>query len=551
MSNVTIKYDGRAIGAKDAFTAEFGNTAAISDSAEVLERDGVAFANYGNPLETYSVALDGRDATLPPTVSDNVGVKSEQLSGADGVFAVPPTLTLSASELFASQGITLRFDDSHDIYATEVNIKWYRDDTLLETADFEPDAPFFICFKAVELFNKIVITFGKINLPYNRLTLRAVDFGAIVEFDGGEIVNVSVTQQVDPLSAEITIDTVDFNIRANKNVDYLFEKSQPFTVLFRGELIATTFVSEVRQTGYRRWSIKSEGYISFLESVDFPGGMYSGQDVAELIADIFATARVPYSLADDFEGMTVSGYIPYTTCRAALAQVAFAIGATVSAAYNDKVRIFKLSETASQSIPLSRIMQGQSTSDNARVTAVEVYAHSYSQGTETVRLYTADDGIGNGIEVRFDEPMHSLTISNGTIVKSGANFAIINAASGCTLTGKKYIHGMVAKRKANPLVLANDLENVVTVKDATLVSVANVDTVLEKCYNYYTGRKKATFQIVEGRHSTDTGMVTDQAVKVGERIGYATENSGERSGVVVRQSYSLNGGILLKNTEVV
>lgn len=551
MSNVTIKYDGRAIGAKDAFTAEFGTAAVISDSAEVLEREGVAFANYGNPLETYSVALDGRDATLPPTVTDNVGVKSEQLSGADGVFAVPPTLTLSASELFASQGITLRFDDSHDIYATEVNIKWYRDDTLLETADFEPDAPSFICFKAVELFNKIVITFGKINLPYNRLTLRAVDFGAIVEFDGGEIISVSVAQQIDPLSAEITIDTADFNIRAQKNVEYLFEKSQPFTILFRGDLIATTFVSEVRQTGYRRWSIKSEDYISFLESVDFPGGMYSGQDVTELIADIFATARVPYSLADDFEGMTVSGYIPYTTCRAALAQVAFAIGATVSAAYSDKVRIFKLSETATQSIPLSRIMQGQSTSDNARVTAVEVYAHSYSQGAETAQLYNADDGIGDGIEVRFDEPMHSLTIASGTIVKSGANYAIINAESGCTLTGKKYIHGMVAKRKANPLVLANDLENVVTVKDATLVSAANVDTVLERCYNYYTGRKSATLRIVEGRHTTDMGTVADQAVKVGDKINYATEYIGERSGVVVRQSYGLNGGIIVKSTEVV
>ena len=188
-------------------------------------------------------------------------------------------------------------------------------------------------------------------------------------------------------------------------------------------------------------------------------------------------------------------------------------------------------------------MQGQTFEKKTVVTSVELDAHTYKESREEVSLYSSDDsGIGNNIFITFAEPIHSLSISNGTIVSRGTNYAVINANAGCVLSGKKYDHKTITKRKENPLVLATDIENVVSIKDATLVSSANVDDVLLRCYNYITDTNSANMKIVERRN--------DMPVSVGDTINFETEYLGELTGVVSKQSFNLAGGIIVKNTTV-
>jgi pyruvate kinase len=61
-----------------------------------------------------------------------------------------------------------------------------------------------------------------------------------------------------------------------------------------------------------------------MEDAMFEGDIYVDKNVGELLAEIFSVAKVPYEIAEDIASMTVSGHIPYCTCRKALMLVAFA-----------------------------------------------------------------------------------------------------------------------------------------------------------------------------------------------------------------------------------
>jgi hypothetical protein len=571
--SIRIDYGGVAIGAKEDFAAEITDKADFVDLSE-LQQDGFNFPNFGNPCELYSVVLDGSVSAFPSdTESANLGWWSEQISGEDGAFETPIVSTFEADELYTSSGITFTFDTYNSIYATEVNIKWYQGNTLLSDMDFYPDSPFYFCVNKVDFYNKLLITFKSINMPYNRLKLRAIEYGMRISFYGDELKDTKIIQEIDPLSTQISINTCDFILESKRNIDFSFQERQPINIYFNDKLRATSFVKAAKRKSKNTWSIQSEDYIGLMEDIPYQGGIYYNKNAVELLADIFETAKVPFDIDAKFDNVTVTGHIPYTNCRKALMQVAFAIQAAVDTSNSDLVNIFELNQKVSQIIPLNRIMQGQSFKDETRVTAVEITAHTFVKNTDSIEVYnSSNSGIGNEIMVVFNEPLHDLSIVNGEITSSGANYAVINAFAGCTLTGQKYNHIRTIKNKKNPLVLGTDTDNVISIGDARLVSNNNVDKILAKCYNYYANNSVINLNIVEGKHEAKSqyalygqslyGMVKyggalkertivyDETSSVGDYIECQTEYLGNLTGRVTRQSYNLNGNIIIKDTQL-
>jgi hypothetical protein len=457
---------------------------------------------------------------------------------------------MTADRYYTSRGITLGFDTYNGIYPTEINIIWYRDNSQLASMDFQPDKAVYFFENKVEYYNRVVVTINAINAPLSRLKVRSVEFGYSVDFKGDELKNVSVSQSLDPVSTEILINTFDFVLYTD--AEYTFQTRQPLVFSFNNELRGTAFVKTAKRVSKNQWNIHAEDYIGIMDSVTFGGGIYTNQNAVELLQSVFDTANVPYTIADELNTKTVSGYIPYGTCRQALMQIAFAIGAVVDTSNSKDVDIYVLTDEVTQTIPLNRIMQGQSFEDNTRVTSVEVTAHTYKPITEGMELYdSAESGTGEGILVTFSEPIHDLAIVNGTIVSRETNYAIINAGEDCILSGQKYDHTTITKRKKNPLVLTTDIENTISITDATLVSPANIDEVLEKCYNHFEKAQSINTRIVEGRHETEDGTTAfDKTTSVGEKIAVETEYSGTLTGTIVSQKYSLNGGIVIKDTVI-
>ena len=573
MSGVRIEYGGVAVGAKSNFFPSATDAETFVDF-EQLQRDGLNFPNYSNVCDMYSVMLDGSPSGFPDNpVGKNLGWWSNQVSDENGIFETPIVLTLTATEKYSSSGITLVFDVPNEAYSNDINIKWYDGDTLLNDVDFQPDAPYYFCSQKVEYYNKVVITFKASNLPFNRLKVHSVEYGSRIVFYGEELRNAKVIQEINLLSTEISINTFDFTLDSKHDIDYVFQERQPVNVYFNDKLRATSFVKTAKRRSKNLWDIQSEDYIGILDGTSFYGDIYSQYSAETLLSDIFTTAKVPFKISTDISDIYLSGYLPISTCREALMQVAFATGLVVDTSDSDVVEIYRLDEAVTQSIPLERIKQGQSFEEDTRVTAVEVTGHFYLPANNIIVLYNAsENGEGDEIFVKFNEPMHSLEISNGTILSASANYAIINIGADGILRGKNYKHRTIVRRKTYDSILATDLENVVSITDATLIKIANLDKTLKRCYNYYSNNNFANLQIVESKHEikinkakygeaqygqvvygsgeNDTVVMYDEPTKVGQLIECDTEYLGILQGRIIKQTFNLNGNILIKETEL-
>lgn len=113
--------------------------------------------------------------------------------------------------------------------------------------------------------------------------------------------------------------------------------------------------------------------------------------------------------------------------------------------------------------------------------------------------------------VTFGKPCHDLIPSGLTIHESGVNYAIVSGTG--TLTGKEYTHQtkIISRR------LEAETENIVSVKEATLVSMANSGSVADRVLAYYSGAKTLSVPIVEG------GERPGDAVYLEDAFGDLTE----------------------------
>lgn len=573
VEGVVVAYGDIAIGAKEAFAPSMQEIKSFSD-AEILRQSNLKFDNYANPCELYQVPLDGSLIPFPDDISgSSMSIWSKYVSGENGEFEQPLQLVLQTDgQQFACQGFTITFDPQNGIYCTDMTIDWYRDGEVIDTCDFQPDSVEYFCQYFVTNFDKVIMTFKKINLAYNYFRLQEIKYGFGTEFEAVELRKVNIKQSINPLSTEIPINTATLTIDSKSDFEYVFQKKQPLNIYFNGNLIEKTFIKTSKRIARRMWDISAEDYVGMLENTTFHGDMYFDADAIAVLENIFTTANVPFEIDEALRGQTISGHIPYGTCRSALIQVLFVIDAVLDTSYSEVARVRKLSNEVSQTIPRRRIYQGQNFDTEETVTAVRIVEHEYEKTDEVITVYTAKkDGRGNNLLIVFPEPLYDLTITaSGTILEQSANHAVINAPSKYTnLKGKKYVHDTASIINRNPVVLVNEAEKVTEISSATLVNPENSERLLEKCYNWFTGKRKTNLKIVEGKHVSGNEVITygtvkfgqykfgektprvveyDMGTQVGDLIIAETEYLGDRQGRITSQNFSLNGGIIIKET---
>lgn len=580
MSDVKIVYGNVAVGAKEKFTATSPDESSISDVSLILSGK-TKFPNYGNPIETLSVVLDGSVEPIPSSENINIGywgthvsMYGESINDNPIVNGEHETVMLVSEEAISSDAITITFDKSGGAYATRIIVKWYNGDALLSEKEFAPNSVVYVCENAVENYNKVVIEIYALVFPGIVPKIKSVEFGSTITFEGDELKNVSLEQKISQISAEIPISTANVTIESSASLN--FSKKQPLSIYKNNNLVATMFIENATRTGEHTWQIEAVDYIGVMANVYFNGGMYTNKAAVELAYEICASAGVPtvyFSIA--LGNPRVSGYLAYMDCRSALAQLAFAIGAVVDTSNSSVVKLYTLDrEDISQEVPLIRIMQGQNFADEEQVTEVSVTAHAYTDETDTSLklLYEASkSGTGAGILIRFSEPMAHLEIVNGTITTQHVNYAIITANSGCVLRGRPYTHSTIVKTRKNENAGSYNNTSVKNIENATLVTAANLDNILDLCYTRYSLNNVTKMKIVDGKHVTGNEYIRygemkygefvyrqktpkvvtyDEPTKLGDNIGYSTGYLGEKSGIVESARFNLNGGVVVKEVEV-
>lgn len=548
MSNIRIEYAGLAMGATDDFSPSLSSVADFSDSVDKLMK-GASVAT--NPCEPFCTTLDG-SASLLKNDFEEKGIWSEILSRDDGTFLTPIVLTLTASEKFSISALTIVSDKLDCVFPKSMHIAFYSDSTLVKEDNYVGDSPEFVIHGKVEFFNKVIITFKSLNLPNCRLRLSQINFGENIVFEDDEITSVKIIQQISPVSAELCITTCDIVLRPKTPDDYVFQKTQALRVYHRNNLIGKFFITEAKRDGQKLWKIDTEDYIGILDTAEFAGAEVILTPIEILTRDIFTISNlrdIPITL--NATSTNMNGILKPSTVREALGQAAFASNTFYDTTYSDGITLKYLPRIVAHEIPLTRIMQGIKIENVDPATSVTVTAHNYIAGEESERetVYTAiDEDVGKTITIEFDggkRYARYVTKMGYPVHMSPSAITIVPAAE-TEITAVPLIDHPISISSRNPNTTRSDPQNDIRIENATLVSRANIDKVLNVCYNQYSKRKKIRCKVVERK--------TDKTIRVGELIRielpYSSDGDQWFEGIVTKSTFSLVGGITIKDIEV-
>lgn len=295
-------------------------------------------------------------------------------------------------------------------------------------------------------------------------------------YTGTEIQNGNMRLATSLLSSSLESNTFNVTLKSpNKNLTN-FSRNAPITV-FNGERqLGIFYVRDVKRTAADLHKVSATSAVGILSDGNHYGGIYTGQTAESIIGSICGSVK--YDIQNKLRPIKLYGWLPIATPRDNLAQVLFAMGATLRTDLNGVLRIEELWDGLSGDIGTDRMYQGASVEYASKVTQVSLTEHQYVASGDLEELFSGTTQSGDIIT--FDEPVYGLTASGFTIQSQGANFAKLSAGNG-TLKGRKYKHNT---REIIKTVSSASEPNIKAVKDATLVSLVNSQAVLNNLVNY-------------------------------------------------------------------
>lgn len=442
-----------------------------------------------------------------------------------------PQLTVTFNRKFTSVGIFLTFNTLSGDYVSDLNIKWYADGRLISDKDFAPDSVQYFCNNLVELYDKIVITFRKTSKPFRPVFLTRIDYGIYRDFLKDELLIVDCLQEINAISETVSINTLSFTVRTRSSIPFDMQKKQRLGLFFDGEHLGNFYLKNGSRKNRTDYFLDSHDAIGVLDGNEYPGGIYTGQLAVDVIREIFMGEDFECMIDESYSNTRIYGYIPYTTKRNALQQIAFAIGAIVDTSNLEYVAIYPQQTEVTGSFGDDNTFQGLTLEHTDIVTGIRLTVHNYQPTEETEELY--NDNLTGTAEIVFSEPHHDLSITGGTITKSGNNYALVSGTGGkVVLTGKKYNHITSQILKEHPDIYYN--KNVREVTDATLIHAGNAQAALERIYEYYQ------------RSESVVGDVLLEDKVIGQMVEVDTGYDGKRTGVLESADYSFGTDIRVR-----
>lgn len=527
-------------------TAKEDSSLTVNDKQEFvdlddLKEDELEEVKYGT-CEKNQFALDGTFELMPDSL-DNMGWWSSQMSDEDGSFTTPLTMEINFTKPHSSLGISLIFSKAGD-YCSKLNTKFYDiSGNLICNVDFYPDRYDYVCNKVVEDYAKIVITFYSTNNPYRYLKLYRILYGANVLFEGDNLMSANILEEVDLLSSEVSINTLDFtaysaddkfNIINPEGFYRLLQQRQKLHVteaIIKEEKVkdmGTFYLDTWKNEKDKTMKFGAIDLIGVIDKTDFNGGMYKDVTFASLLGEIFTSAGLEsdeYEMQEDLKQITLTGYIPICSHREALQQVIFAVGAVADCSRSDKIKIYTVEDLEENSIiEKANIFQGtRGIEQNELVTGVQIVSHTYTEGEELEELAKQELDAGDNT-ILFSEPVHDLTCTGGTIVESNCNYAIINCteATEVTITGYKYKDNLQTYLVEVENLNSSQKQNTLKIENAYLINKSNAKTIAKRVLDYYQKTYKTSFDFLlkDETVSQDVEAQTDFEQKL---VGHITK----------------------------
>lgn len=306
------------------------------------------------------------------------------------------------------------------------------------------------------------------------------------------------------LASSLEVETLEFSVYSTDPTLSQFSVDSEVILSHNSQRIKTFFLQSVSRKSKYIYQFEAVSAAGVLDKRDYYGGIYTGQAVRDVVADI--CKNFPVSVASNVAGIKLYGWLPISTRREALAQVLFAISAAFVEDATGNFTVAGLSHEQTREIPESETSENSSIEYISPAIDVIVLEHQYTEGQEEITLFEGTTSAGDVIT--FSEPCHSLVASGFTITEQGANYAIVSSGSG-KLTGKKYIHSTrEVKGKRTQTRTVDENESKIRVEEATLVSLVNSRAVADRLADYYACAERIIADV--SYQADDAGDVLSQ-----------------------------------------
>lgn len=500
-----------------------------------LRSDDFEFQNYAT-LEKDFFLLDGSFDFLPKEndwgwwkYENGIGWWSKSMSGENGTFQVPPTLeinTLESGGLYSASGLTIVFLED---YPLEFSVDWYGESgALIHHEICYPNALHYFCPSKVNGFRRVVLTFTKAS-PYRYVKVESIKYGSEYVWNGDKVISAKVLEEVDPISSEISINTLNFELYSDNREFDLFNKNNLLSVFSENQKIEViqvmegkeiqmgTFYLDTWKNGNQDTGIFSAiSPIGRLEQSDFNGDIYLQKRAADIISEIMDSAGWnDYEIDESLKEVKLSGWIPICTHREALQQVAFALCAIVEDNRGNTIRIHRNLRSYGWLIPRDRKFMGGTVTLESYISEITLTAHDYELGDTPEEVWSGVVSDGT-YKVEFNAPCAN--VSEPAVPfedeKPCANCQYVRffrdppTTQKESITGNKYVDSTTLfsvwnKERGKGETLA--------VTDATLVSHDNVEQVANYLMEYYKQRYQSSLQLIVEQESAGERVAVQSA----------------------------------------
>lgn len=524
-------------------TAKADSNLSPSDSQnfsklEELKNDRVTEKKYST-LEKNHFVLDGKSENMGNNI-ENIGWWSNSMSNEEGNFETPLTMTITFSQVHSSLGLTLTF--SQYAYCNNLKIQYYNaSDTLISENTYTPDDYNYFCEQTVANYRKIVITFYSTNIPYRYLKLYKIIYGRMILFEGDSLISANLLEQVNLLSDELSINTLDFTVYSDDDKFNILNPQGVYATLQQRQSLnvyeikndtqidmGTFYIDSWQSKNDNKMEFKGIDLVGLLDKIEFDGGMYSNVTVENLISQIFTSAGISnefYYIQDELKNISLTGYIPVCTHREALQQVLFTIGAIANSARSDIIELYSVEESEDPNqIEKGNVFKGSKEIEQGEIiTGVLLQTHTYSQGNEQKKLFEQQLVAGT-YKITFSNPSFNITCEGGTIQSSNANYATINVttASNVIVYGYEYTDNKQDVLVLNSSLNGNEKPNVLKIDSVYLINSSNVQSIGQRIIDYYNGKFTTKFKFILDDEKAGDNVIVDESYG-NELNGYITE----------------------------
>lgn len=403
-------------------------------------------------------------------------------------------------------GTTLLFYPHSDDYANKVRFTWSNSsNAVIHSEIFEFTSIIGVVGKGFVGTKYIKMEFMSTNIRNRFVKLARINYGVGRIFADRNIKSVNITESIDVISEQLTINTANFQIVTDDPEFSLISGNdmlminQQFNIDRDGKSFGTYFLrfpwKDVYNDGHT-FNFQAVDPIGAMDKYKFWGDIYVNIPITTLISQIFAvcfpTQLIDYEIDPYFDGRTVSGLIPISTCRQALQQVCFAIGAIADDSRRDYVWIYPPDKIINTVIPHNNLYMPSETSSTDYWSGVDVTAHEYVPSDEVVEAHNGIRQAGRHT-IEFSEPLYNLSFEGCTRIESTATHAIVDVPTTGTviISGNRYIVNRPIYSVRGD-IQANEIESVKRIENCTLTHPSVAQQIAQNTYDYLAQRIQYT-----------------------------------------------------------